>query len=406
MDSLHNAIGPFICLAQFLGIMPVVGILSKNASDVKFKWTAFRTMYAVAVSTFAFIEWFLSAYRIHAIGFSLGNAEALAFYTITMVGHFFFFNLATRWPKIVRCWDKVEKIFLSNPYQPYGRRLDTRVRIVCCSWIALGMIEYSLYLCVAFIGIYYTLEICPDSSVGILEIFFKSQRSHIFMWIKFHTWMTPFLTLVNMSLTFCWTYLDLFIMASGLALATRFNQITQRLKIMQNLAIPESFWVEIRSHYLILNELILFIDDQLSQIILLSCASNLYFICLQLYNSFKNNYTDLLSTFYFWFSLLFVIGRASCAILCAASIHAASKTPLKILRNVPTKYWNLELGRFTYSVTKDTIALTGKKFFFLTKGLLLVMAGSVVTYELVVLDQVHDGSGSSENDTHPCNWTN
>ncbi|XP_055715739.1 gustatory receptor for sugar taste 64a-like [Phlebotomus papatasi] len=218
--------------------------------------------------------------------------------------------------------------------------------------------------------------------------------------------MIPLLLLVNMSLTFCWTYLDLFIMLVGISLAARFNQVTDRIKRMENMIIPESFWTEIRSHYLLLNELVLYVDDRLSLILLLSCASNLYFVCLQLFNSFTSNYSDIISTVFFWFSLLFVMGRAVCCLLCVASIHEATKGPLRILRRVPTKHWSVELGRFSRNIAKDTIALTGRKFFYITKRLVLVMAGTVVTYELVVFDQVDkENASAGENGTHPCNWT-
>ncbi|XP_059621800.1 gustatory receptor for sugar taste 64a-like [Phlebotomus argentipes] len=217
--------------------------------------------------------------------------------------------------------------------------------------------------------------------------------------------MSPFLLLINVSLTFCWTFLDIFIMITGIAIATRFTQITERIRRMEKMMIPNSFWTEVRTHYLILNELVLYVDDRLSLLILLSCASNLYFICLQLLNSFTNNYTNTLSTVYFWFSLFFVMGRTVCVLLCAASIHDSSKTPLKTLRNVPTRFWSVELGRFIYTITKDTIALSGRRFFYLTKRLVLAMAATVATYELVVYDQVTSAERPPDSETHPCNWT-
>lgn len=51
--------------------------------------------------------------------------------------------------------------------------------------------------------------------------------------------------------------------------------------------IPETVFIEIREHYVKLCELLEFIDENLSGIILLSCINNLYFICYQLLNVFK-----------------------------------------------------------------------------------------------------------------------
>lgn len=45
--------------------------------------------------------------------------------------------------------------------------------------------------------------------------------------------------------------------------------------------------------------------------------------------------------------------------------------------------------RFSEEVTNDTVALSGMKFFYLTRGLVLSVAGTIVTYELVLL-QFHE----------------
>uniref|UniRef100_A0A1B0D992 Gustatory receptor n=1 Tax=Phlebotomus papatasi TaxID=29031 RepID=A0A1B0D992_PHLPP len=405
-DSFQNAIGPIIVVAQCLGIMPVIGILTNNRNAVKFKWMSIRTIYSIFILICGIAELLLNLNRIHRVGLNLINAEALTFYAITSTGQFLFLSLARRWPKLITCWDRAESVFLTRPYRTHGWRLDFKMKILACFWTALSAMEYAGYLTMTSIGIYGALKECPGTNITIQEVFFESQRSHIFYWINFQNWMIPLLLLVNMSLTFCWTYLDLFIMLVGISLAARFNQVTDRIMQMENKIIPESFWTEIRGHYLLLNELVLYVDDRLSLILLLSCASNLYFVCLQLFNSFTSNYSDIISTVFFWFSLLFVMGRAVCCLLCVASIHEATKGPLRILRRVPTKHWSVELGRFSRNIAKDTIALTGRKFFYITKRLVLVMAGTVVTYELVVFDQVDkENASAGENGTHPCNWT-
>lgn len=50
---------------------------------------------------------------------------------------------------------------------------------------------------------------------------------------------------------------------------------------------PDSYWIEMRNHYSILSEWIELIDERFSLIILLSCSSNMYFVCAQLYFSFE-----------------------------------------------------------------------------------------------------------------------
>lgn len=51
--------------------------------------------------------------------------------------------------------------------------------------------------------------------------------------------------------------------------------------------VPELVWMQIRQHYVVLNDLLLFMDRELSLIILLNSAHNMYFIVLQLFNAFN-----------------------------------------------------------------------------------------------------------------------
>lgn len=72
-------------------------------------------------------------------------------------------------------------------------------------------------------------------------------------------------------------------------------------------------------------------------------------------------------------------------LLMASSIHDESKKPLKFLRKVPNEGWLLETQRLSQQIQNASIALTGKKFFSVTRGILITIAGTILTYELVLL---------------------
>ena len=90
----------------------------------------------------------------------------------------------------------------------------------------------------------------------------------------------------------------------------------------------------------------------------------------------------------------------------AASIHDESKRPIKALRNIPTERWNSivnliiycnifininytsfysQTERFAHQVYSEQIALSGRKFFHLTRTIIITIIGTIVTYELVLL---------------------
>lgn len=82
---------------------------------------------------------------------------------------------------------------------------------------------------------------------------------------------------------------------------------------------------------------------------------------------------------YFWFSFTFLISRTLAVILYSAEINDQSKEPLKVIRNVPREEWCLEIKRFSDEINRDIVALSGMKFFFLTRGVVLSV-GFVVVY--------------------------
>lgn len=92
---------------------------------------------------------------------------------------------------------------------------------------------------------------------------------------------------------------------------------------------------------------------------------------------------------YFWFSLIFLISRTFAVSLLAARIHDESKKPIKVLRAIPSSSWNTEAKRLFDDVLFNTVSLSGMKFFFLTRKLILRMAGTIVTYELVLMQFNH-----------------
>lgn len=67
----------------------------------------------------------------------------------------------------------------------------------------------------------------------------------------------------------------------------------------------------------------------------------------------------------------------------SSQIYDESKKPIDVLRAVPN--WCTEVRRFSEHVVNDTIALTGMRFFYLTRKLILSVAGTIITYELVLI---------------------
>lgn len=71
-----------------------------------------------------------------------------------------------------------------------------------------------------------------------------------------------------------------------------------------------------------------------------------------------------------------------------SAIHDESKKPIDVLRAVPRKTWCREVERFIEEVVNGTISLSGHKFFFLTRKLILsvIMCTSFITFQKKLID--------------------
>lgn len=80
---------------------------------------------------------------------------------------------------------------------------------------------------------------------------------------------------------------------------------------------------------------------------------------------------SVLTEIYYLYSLLFLIGRTFCVALISADIYDESRKPIEFLNSVSTEVWCDDTQRLLQQVTNGTFALSGKKFFYLTKSLIL-----------------------------------
>lgn len=149
----------------------------------------------------------------------------------------------------------------------------------------------------------------------------------------------------------------------------------------------QEFWMHRRQQFGKLCNLVNSVDKRITHIILISFSNNLFFTCKQLFQSLRPLPTYYRMV-YFWYSLIFLLMRGFVVSFCAARINDESKKPFHILREVPSHSWNSETKRFFNDLVNDTIALSGMRFFFITRKLMLTVAGTIVTYELVLF-QLH-----------------
>lgn len=113
-----------------------------------------------------------------------------------------------------------------------------------------------------------------------------------------HKFIYLFLKWTNICMTLAWNSGDIFVVVLSIALITRFKQFNARLWNAIKTPLTEDTWKELRTHYGLLVDLTRKTDKLLSNLIFLSCSSNLYFICMFLFHAGLVKQSDFLSIFF------------------------------------------------------------------------------------------------------------
>ncbi|XP_068086409.1 uncharacterized protein [Anabrus simplex] len=152
-------------------------------------------------------------------------------------------------------------------------------------------------------------------------------------------------------------------------------------------------------------------------LVMLQEVSINYFSSVLNYNAYVNTGSDnvgtailtnpmspnLLDAVYFYWSFGYLLLKTCAVSLLAADIFDRSKEPKTLLYSVPPESYCEEVERFLAQVVSDDVALTGLNFFSVTRTLLLTVAGTIVTYEIVLVQ--FNNLGESDEPTQASNET-
>ncbi|CAL7948745.1 unnamed protein product [Xylocopa violacea] len=396
-DSLHASMRPIIMLAQCFSMFPVSGINTPDASYLRFTWRSPKFIYCAISFLGSSMMTVFNILRIISTGINSTKMTTFVFNGTNLIASFLFLKLAMQWPCLMLTWEKLEKELSHRHRKVSKTSLSTKFKIVTMVVMIFALVEHSFSILHGYIKAEECAQFRNDSD--IIGVYFQSQFPQIFSRIPYSLWTGIMVDIINILSTFSWNFVDLFLILISIALTDQFRQLNNRLYSIRGKyhfivkAMSEWWWAEARSDYNHLASLTRQLDSHISIMVLLSFATDLYFICIQLLFSF-NPMRRTIEKIYFGFSFGFLLARTTVVSLCAASIHDESLLPAPILYSVPGSSFSTEVMRFLSQVTTDSICLTGMKFFSVTRSLVLTVAGTIVTYELVL---VQFNSGQQNN---------
>ncbi|XP_053600735.1 gustatory receptor for sugar taste 64a [Plodia interpunctella] len=322
------------------------------------------------------------------------------FYSNAILCHILTSRIAASWEKQSNLWIAVERAMTLNI--PPDATIRRRLIIVIIFMTVCGCAEHLMSV---------VSQIDFDQPISaILKQYTLNSHGFLLMNSTYSHWLAlPLLFMSNIA-TILWNFQDMIIILISLGLKSRYHRLNQFVaKICANEKqksqcdifepIRVYTWRKIREAYVKQAMLVRTVDRRIGAVVMLSCFVNFYFICLQIFLGITQASQGLFKQIYYMTSLLWIITRISSVVLVAADVNVYSKMALKYLYGCHFKHYNIEINRLQTQLTRDYVALSGLGFFTLTKTILLQMASSVITYELVLIQFDNNESNDSVNST-------
>ncbi|KAG5877487.1 hypothetical protein JTB14_038206 [Gonioctena quinquepunctata] len=303
--------------------------------------------------------------------------------------------------KIARAWPKfMSKVFSeeTNFIRKYNMKTNLKAKINIT--VLVATIAVTVEHVLSTVNFIFSNE-CGNDAEG----FEKYARKHfhfVFGYFTYNTFLAVILVIMSWIATYIWNFGDLLIVVMSILLTSRFEQMKEKITwyvkstnqyTHRKISIigPDEkekkqtlFWKNIREDFDELCQICSRTDRLLADMILFSYSCNLTFILIQLFISLRER-DKVVETVYFIFSFGFVITRTVMISIYGGWLSESSKAALPTLNAVPTEMYNPEIARLINQMHTRSPSLTGHNFFSIHKGLVLSVAATIITYELVLI---------------------
>ncbi|XP_055635562.1 gustatory receptor for sugar taste 64a-like isoform X3 [Toxorhynchites rutilus septentrionalis] len=360
LDSFNNAMCPIFAFFQLIGTFPVTGIRQKEHIDLRFKWFSMRTMFSFVLIVIGLVMSYIEYERLYRVGVNARNIVGIVFYINTVLILILLVNLARHWRSLAIKWEYVDRLFQNR--DKIGRSLNFKIRVASCVLILCGILEHLLSKAADVYNQYHEAKFCHWDVDNFPRYFASRHYSFIFKHIPFNILILLFTEYANFALTMAWTCQDLMIILFSIGLSFHFEQIFVKVRCFSTgiTIADEKFWVDIRSQYVLLCDLVNETNELLAPLIISSCGTNLYLICFQLLNITRKeeSFASLIDHCY---ALAYLICKTALVFYSAAMINETAKAPLAICTKIPNIGWCLELDRFTSQLRTQRVAFSGRE---------------------------------------------
>nr|ARO70532.1 antennal gustatory receptor sugar taste 64f [Dendrolimus punctatus] len=383
-----------LIFGQCLGLNPFLGVTKNDVTKVRFTVFSGRFLYAIFILVSQIIGTCFCIYRFMNNVFSVGALGYFSFYISTASTTFLFLKVGRKWPRLV---EEIHNSELNEYIDNKTKWKCNSATIILLTFAFTEHIFATTNRLVAIINCKTNETLIYEEYIRVTFPWLDDANVPIYLPLGILLQFQIIVTTMN------WNYSDLFVVCISMYLTGILEKINDKILLASKKTnLTPAYWCSLREAYTRATGLVRHFDEVINGIIFTSFATNLFFICLQLFNVLANGITTRQgrekcpnyvrgplrgyeNAVYLTFSLCFLFGRSLAVSLYAAGVHTASQVPAPALYEVPSCVYCEEIQRFIDQVHGNKVALSGLNFFYVTKELALSVAATVVTYELVLL---------------------
>ncbi|XP_028179080.1 gustatory receptor for sugar taste 64a-like [Ostrinia furnacalis] len=292
------------------------------------------------------------------------------------------------WRRLSVYWKRAE--LLDATLGPPDATIQRRVIIVACFISICSIVEHllSMFMAIGF-------DTLP---MDYLHKYILNSHAFLIRPDTYSLWTAIPIFFISKIATILWNFQDLIIILISMGLTSRYHRLNlyvnslvkkenvdKEKRISTAKYVRNQKWRRVREAYVRQATLVRMVDAQIGALVLLSNINNFFFICLQLFLGLNKTGGSLMSYFYYFLSLGWLLFRACSVVLAAADVHIYSRTALEYIRLCPDSGYNVEIKRLNNQLSHDFVALSGMGFFWLSRQTLLEVAGNIIKYELVLI---------------------
>lgn len=152
------------------------------------------------------------------------------FYSLGILTSFIFLNVSYKWNRLLQIFKGVDDIFCKNPYTLTGWSLKTRIQVLTFTASFFAFSEHLLALYSFLHDRIVQAEVCKWEIGSWFYYITSLHLAHIYKLFPVRWYTVLWAEFTDLTFTFVWNYIDLFIMVLSMSIATKFKMLNQRIE--------------------------------------------------------------------------------------------------------------------------------------------------------------------------------